>query len=77
SITVRAVFPNPNRDLLPGMYVRAVLQEGVDDQAILVPQQAVARNPQGKATALLLGADGKVEQRVIEAERAIGDKWLV
>ncbi len=77
SITLRAVFPNPNRDLLPGMYVRAVLQEGIDDQAILVPQQAVARNPQGKATALLLGADGKVEQRVIEAERAVGDKWLV
>lgn len=77
SITLRAVFPNPNRDLLPGMYVRAVLQEGVDEQAILVPQQSVARNPQGKATALLLGPDGRVEQRVIETDRAIGDKWLV
>lgn len=77
SITLRAVFPNPNGDLLPGMYVRAALQEGVNDQAILVPQQAVARNPQGKATALLLGADGKVEQRVIETDRAVGDKWLV
>ncbi len=77
SITLRAVFPNPNRDLLPGMYVRAALQEGVSDQAILVPQQSVARNPQGKATALLLGADGKVEQRVVETDRAIGDKWLI
>lgn len=59
------------------MYVRAVLDEGVKQDALLVPQQAISRNPRGQATALVLGVDGKVEQRTIEASRAIGDRWLV
>ncbi|WP_369943920.1 efflux RND transporter periplasmic adaptor subunit [Xanthomonas medicagonis] len=77
SITVRAVFPNPNADLLPGMYVRAVLQEGTSDQAILVPQQAVSRNGAGKPTAYVVGGDHTLQLRVLETDRAIGDQWLV
>ena len=77
AVTLRAVFPNPRQELLPGMYVRAVLDEGVKQDALLVPQQAISRNPRGEATALVLGVDGKVEQRTIEASRAIGDRWLV
>ncbi len=77
SITLRAVFPNPEHLLLPGMYVRAVIEQGVNEQAILVPQQGVARDPKGKATALVVGDDGKVEQRAIRIARAEGDKWLV
>ncbi|MCC4596671.1 efflux RND transporter periplasmic adaptor subunit [Xanthomonas campestris pv. phormiicola] len=77
SITVRAVFPNPHADLLPGMYVRAVLQEGTKDQAILVPQQAVSRNGAGKPTAYVVGADHKLQLRMLETDRAVGDQWLV
>jgi len=77
SITVRAVFPNPNADLLPGMYVRAVLQEGVKDDAVLVPQQAVSRNGAGKPTAYVVGSDHKLQLRVLETDRAVGDQWLV
>lgn len=77
TVTLRAVFPNPNRVLLPGMYVRAVLQEGVSEQAILAPQAAVARDAKGNATALVLGEEGKVAQRQLKVERAIGDQWLV
>lgn len=77
TVTLRAIFPNPKHELLPGMYVRAVLSEGVRDDAMLAPQQAVSRDPKGNATALVVSADGKVEQRVIVASRAIGDKWLV
>ncbi len=77
SITLRAVFPNPNADLLPGMYVRAVLQEGVKQQAVLVPQQAVSRNGAGKPTAFVVGADRKLHLRVLDTERALGDQWLV
>ena len=76
TVTLRAVFPNPRQDLLPGMYVRALIQEGVT-KAILAPQQSVTRDSQGKATALVLNPEGKVEQRRIEVERAMGDKWLV
>lgn len=77
SITLRAIFPNPDHLLLPGMYVRAVVEQGVIEQAILAPQQGVTRDPKGKATALVVGDDGKVEQRVLKIARAHGDKWLV
>ncbi|WP_454832432.1 efflux RND transporter periplasmic adaptor subunit [Pseudoxanthomonas wuyuanensis] len=77
SITLRAVFPNPNADLLPGMYVRAVLQEGVKEQGILVPQQAVSRNGAGKPTAFVVGSDHKLQLRALETERTVGDQWLV
>ena len=77
AITIRAVFPNPERNLLPGMYVRAVLEEGVNDQAILVPQQGVTRNHKREATALVVGQDNKVAERVLNVSRTIGDKWLV
>ncbi|SVK54534.1 acriflavin resistance protein A [Acinetobacter baumannii] len=77
SITIRALFPNPNDTLLPGMFVRARLDEGVRSDALLVPQQGVTRNPRGDATALVVGADNKVELRTLKADQAIGDKWLV
>jgi membrane fusion protein (multidrug efflux system) len=77
SFTLRMVFPNPQHDLLPGMFVRAVVQEGIARQGILVPQQGVSRNPKGEAIALLVNAEGKVEERKLEINRAIGDKWLV
>ncbi|MEQ2317274.1 efflux RND transporter periplasmic adaptor subunit [Xanthomonas euvesicatoria pv. euvesicatoria] len=77
SITLRAVFPNPNAELLPGMYVRAVLQEGVKEQGMLVPQQAVSRNGAGKPTAFVVAADHKLQLRVLETDRAVGDQWLV
>ncbi|MFG1175186.1 efflux RND transporter periplasmic adaptor subunit [Erwiniaceae bacterium CAU 1747] len=77
SITLRAVFPNPDHSLLPGMFVRARLDEGTNPKALLVPQQGVTRTPTGQATALVVGADNKVEVRNLTADQAIGDKWLV
>ncbi len=77
SVTLRAEFPNPDGVLLPGMYVRAVLDQAVSTTAILAPQQGVTRDLKGNATALVLTADNKVEQRTLVAERAIGDRWLV
>ncbi|MDJ6620358.1 multidrug efflux RND transporter periplasmic adaptor subunit AcrA [Salmonella enterica] len=77
SITLRAIFPNPDHTLLPGMFVRAHLQEGTKPAALLVPQQGVTRTPRGDATVLVVGADNKVETRQIVASQAIGDKWLV
>ncbi|ECR8934596.1 multidrug efflux RND transporter periplasmic adaptor subunit AcrA [Salmonella enterica] len=77
SITLRAIFPNPDHTLLPGMFVRARLQEGTKPTALLVPQQGVTRTPRGDATVLVVGADNKVETRQIIASQAIGDKWLV
>lgn len=77
SITLRAVFPNPKGELLPGMYVRAVLEEGTEEQAILAPQQGVTRDTKGNPTALVVGPDNKVELRVLKTRRTIGDKWLV
>ncbi len=77
SVTVRTVFPNPGEVLMPGMYVRAVLEEGVDENAILVPQQGVTRDYSGDATALLVDPSGKVEQKIIKVNRTIGDMWLV
>jgi membrane fusion protein (multidrug efflux system) len=77
SVTLRAEFPNPKGVLLPGMYVRAVLDQAVNTSAILAPQQGVTRDLKGNATALVLTADNKVEQRTLVTERAIGDRWLV
>lgn len=77
SVTIRAVFPNPQGQLLPGLFVRARIEEGVTDRALMVPQQAVTRTPRGEATALVVGADGTVEARIIKAERAVGTSWLV
>jgi len=77
SITLRTVFPNPKHTLLPGMYVRAILEEGINDQAILIPQQGVTRNPAGNAMVMVVGAEEKVEPRVVKAVRTVGDTWLV
>ena len=77
SVTLRAEFPNPNGVLLPGMYVRAVLDQAVNTTAILAPQQGVTRDLKGNATALVVTPDNKVEQRTLVAERAIGDRWLI
>lgn len=77
SITLRAIFPNPDNRLLPGMFVRARLDEGTNPSALLVPQQGVTRTPTGQATAMVVGADNKVESRNITANQAFGDKWLV
>lgn len=77
SVTLRAEFPNPDGTLLPGMYVRAVVDEAVDPQGILVPQQGVGRDARGGATAMVVGDDGKVKSVAVTTERSIGDKWLV
>jgi len=77
SVVLRAVFPNPKRVLLPGMFVRAVVKEGVNKQAVLIPQQAVSRDPKGNPITLIVDAESKVQQRMITTDRAIGDKWLV
>lgn len=77
SITLRAVFPNPNQILLPGMFVRALVQEGVNENAILVPQRGVSRNPAGEAMAMVVGAESKVEPRILQVARTVGDNWLV
>ncbi|WP_432722240.1 efflux RND transporter periplasmic adaptor subunit [Jeongeupia wiesaeckerbachi] len=77
TVTLRAVFPNPKHQLLPGMYVRAVIEEGVNDNAILAPQQAVTRDARGNATAMVVGKDDKVEPRQLKTARTVGDNWLV
>jgi membrane fusion protein (multidrug efflux system) len=77
SFILRTLFPNPQHLLLPGMYVRAIVQEGLVDQAILVPQQAVSRDPKGNPIALVVDGSEKVAERKIVVDRAIGDKWLV
>ncbi|MCT4704483.1 multidrug efflux RND transporter periplasmic adaptor subunit AcrA [Enterobacteriaceae bacterium H11S18] len=77
SITLRAIFPNPDKTLLPGMFVRAKLDEGTNPDALLVPQQGVTRTPRGEASAMVVGKDNKVEMRQLTATQAIGDKWLV
>jgi len=77
SVILRVVFPNPKGVLLPGMFVRAMIQEGVNPQAILVPQQGVARDRKGNPFALIVSAEGKVALRMLTLDRAIGDKWLV
>ena len=77
SVTLRAVYPNPQRLLLPGMFVHQTVQEAVVESAILVPQQAVTRTPRGEATAMVVNDQNKVETRVFKTERTIGDQWLV
>lgn len=77
SVILRMVFPNPDGVLLPGMFVRAELKEGVNDHAILIPQQAVSRDPKGNPVALIVNAASQVEQRKLELDRAIGDQWLL
>jgi len=77
SITLRAIFPNPKHTLLPGMFVRAVLEEGVNEHAILVPQRGVTRNPAGNAMVMVVGNEEKVEPRVIKVLRTVGENWLV
>ncbi len=77
SYTLRIVVPNPENLLLPGMFVRAVVQEGIAEQAILAPQQGVSRTPKGDPVALVVDASGTVQQRMLTLDRAIGDKWLI
>jgi membrane fusion protein (multidrug efflux system) len=77
AITLRALFPNPDGLLLPNMYVRAVIEEGARENAILVPQQAVTRDTKGDAIAMVVAADGKVEPRKLQTARTLGSNWLV
>ena len=77
SVTLRAVFPNPKQALLPGMFVRAILVEGVNENAILIPQRGVTRNPKGDAVVMIVGAEEKAEARPIKVVRTVGDNWLV
>lgn len=77
SLILRVIVPNPESILLPGMFVRAVIKEGVNKQAILIPQQAVIRDPKGNPLVLVVNAENKVEQRMLTLDRAIGNKWLV
>ncbi|MBX8476023.1 efflux RND transporter periplasmic adaptor subunit [Pseudomonas capsici] len=77
SVTLRAVFPNPEHRLLPGMFVHAQLQAGVSAQAILAPQQGVTRDQKGTPTALVVNKDNKVELRTLVAKRTVGSEWLI
>jgi membrane fusion protein (multidrug efflux system) len=77
SVILRVVVPNPNGVLLPRMFVRAVVKEGVNEQAMLIPQQAVSRDPKGNPYVLVVGAESKAQPRSLTLDRAIGDKWLV
>ena len=77
SVILRMVFPNPDGILLPGMFVRTVVQEGIAQNAILVPQQGVTRDPKGNPIAWIVDETGKVAQRMLTLDRAIGDQWLV
>jgi len=77
SFILRIVFQNPKHILLPGMYVRAIVQEGKVENAILAPQQGVSRDPKGNPVALIVDGSGKVQQRMLTLDRAIGDRWLV
>jgi membrane fusion protein (multidrug efflux system) len=77
SVVLRVVVPNPEGLLLPGMFVRAIVKEGTNDEAILVPQQAVSRDPKGNPIAFIVGDEEKIQQRRLTLDRAVGDKWLV
>lgn len=77
AVTLRAIFPNPRQDLLPGMYVRAILNEGVDEAAILLPQRALVRDARGNATAYVVNADDKIEIRPLKVGRTHGTSWVV
>ncbi|UZE49925.1 efflux RND transporter periplasmic adaptor subunit [Rhodopseudomonas sp. P2A-2r] len=76
TFTLRAVFPNPDRLLLPGMYVRAIVEQGIAQDSFAVPQRGVTRNSKGEATGMFVTADGKVEQRVLTVSRNVGNNWL-
>jgi membrane fusion protein, multidrug efflux system len=77
SVTLRAIFPNSQGFLLPGMFVRATIEEGVREGAVLAPQNGITHAPDGTATALVVGADDTVEKRSVKLDRAIGDQWVV
>jgi membrane fusion protein (multidrug efflux system) len=77
SFTLRIVVPNPGHLLLPGMFVRAVVKEGIAEKAILVPQQGVNRTPKGEPMTLVVDDTGKVRQRMLALDRAVGDQWLI
>jgi len=77
SVILRMVFPNPEGILLPGMFIRTLVKEGVNEQAILIPQQSVSRDPKGNPVALIVDASGNAQQRMLTLDRAIGDQWLV
>jgi membrane fusion protein (multidrug efflux system) len=77
TVTLRATFPNPDGLLMPGLFVRARIVEGVDKQGLLAPQAGISRNERGQATALVLGAQDTVQPRVITTRQTVGDKWLV
>ncbi|MFN4360347.1 MAG: efflux RND transporter periplasmic adaptor subunit [Hylemonella sp.] len=77
SVTLRAVFPNPKRQLLPGMYVRAIVEKGVGQQAILIPQQSVTRDAKGQAAVMVLGADNTVQPRTLQIGQSVDNQWLV
>lgn len=77
SVTLRAIFPNLRKDLLPGMFVRTIVSVGTTENALLVPQRGVTRNQKGRAVAMVVGAQNKVEPRVLATTRTIGSSWLV
>src|SRR6186713_843981 len=77
SVVLRAVFPNPRRELLPGMFVRAQLSQGTRSAALMVPQRGVSHNSKGEATVLIVDPEDKVAERVVTADRTIGDEWLI
>jgi membrane fusion protein, multidrug efflux system len=77
SVVLRAVFPNPKRELLPGMFVRAQLTRGTRTAALLVPQRGVSRNAKGEATVMVVDKEEKVNERIVTAERAIDGEWLI
>jgi len=77
SVILRVIFPNSENILLPGMFVRAVIKEGINEKAIIIPQQSVSRDHKGNPVALIVNVEGKVDQRILTLDRAIGNKWLV
>ena len=77
TVVLRAVFPNPKKVLLPGMFVLAVVQEGVNEQAVLIPKKTVSRDPKGNPFVLFVDSESKIQQRAVIVDRGIGDKWLV
>jgi membrane fusion protein (multidrug efflux system) len=77
TVTLRALFNNPNHILLPGMFVQAIVSQGVQEDAILAPQQGVTRNAKGEAVALVVNPQGVVEPRTLDVAGVAGDKWVV
>lgn len=77
TVSIRAIFPNPERLLMPGMYVRAIVEEGFRENSFLLPQRAVSRNPRGEAVAKFVNAESKIEERALAVDRNIGNNWLV